>query len=94
MYGCSEKTSLLAKNSLSATTQTKVYIFGDVDTDGYPLVDDCILLQKYVTNVPTNISDEGIAAADVNLDGMIDIIDVTLIDMYTNGIINALPYTQ
>lgn len=85
-------TSLLAKNEVFTITQTKVYIYGDVNTDGFVNNTDCWVLNQYLSEIINNLSDESLAAADVNLDGIIDVIDLTLISRYIDGLINQLPF--
>ena len=58
---------------------------GDVNLDNKITNDDKILLQKYISEV-VKLSDEQLARADVNFDGMIDLSDVNRIEYLVYGL--------
>lgn len=67
------------------TISEEEYIIGDVNLDNKITNDDKILLQKYISEV-VKLSDEQLARADVNFDGMIDLSDVNRIEYLVYGL--------
>lgn len=62
----------------SPSTDNKVVILGDVNLDGTITIEDATLLNKYIAKVSTLSSDQ-LLAADVDGNGIINIIDSSLI---------------
>lgn len=72
----------------TATIQTEEFMLGDVDGNGEISIADATQVQKIIAYLiePT---DEMTLAADVNADNMVNILDATMIQMYSGGIIGS-----
>ena len=58
---------------------------GDIDMDGLVTENDLALLMDFITTVRTP-TDEEFRRADVNCDGTLNTLDVTLLERYIGGI--------
>lgn len=75
--------------SMSKTALSyEIYLLGDANQDEHVDIADATLISQYLVN-PVNygLSDEGLRAADVNLDGVVDKDDALLIQKYDAGVI-------
>ena len=72
----------------TATIQTEEFMLGDVAGNGEISIADATQVQKIIAYLiePT---DEMTLAADVNADNMVNILDATMIQMYSGGIIGS-----
>lgn len=60
----------------TTTTTDLLYVYGDVNCDGYVRIDDVILLNRHVAEDPAiTVSDAGIRNGDVNENGSMDAAD-------------------
>ena len=75
-----ENSEISSEALLTVTERTTLFLLGDVDLNGVVEQADAILLTHYLTEDPTAvISDAGLINADVNMDGIIDMMDIALI---------------
>ncbi|MCR5809566.1 MAG: InlB B-repeat-containing protein [Clostridiales bacterium] len=65
-----------AANAEVTVTYTKIVVLGDLDDDGEVTLSDVSLFYSYITNKGT-LSDEALANADVNQDGVINTADAS-----------------
>jgi hypothetical protein len=73
--------SLLSTKSISATTDTRIVIYGDANLDGFVNIIDVTAIQHYIAGDFT-FTPEQMIAADVNGDGVVDNSDITCIQNY------------
>ncbi|WP_405346832.1 leucine-rich repeat protein [Ruminococcus sp.] len=73
-----------------APTEVSVKYLGNVDGDGNVTAIDATLIQRYLCNIKTMVSDEMFMMGDVDGDGIITIIDVSFIMRYLATI--EVPY--
>lgn len=66
------------------TENTSSVIYGDVNGDGEVIITDATMLQKYLANM-TKLDEDAIKRADANIDGNVDIKDVTKIQVKVAG---------
>ncbi|MBR1481616.1 MAG: dockerin type I repeat-containing protein [Ruminococcus sp.] len=62
--------------------------------DDHVSILDTTVIQQYVAGYPISLSDNQQRAADVNLDGSIDLSDATIIQKFSIGLIDSLPYVS
>ncbi len=78
------------QEKVSASTATKVVLYGDVDLDGRVSIKDSTQIQKYVAQM-VDLNTEQFIAGDVNGDGYVNVTDSTLINEFMSGIITSFP---
>lgn len=82
-------TTTSASGNIPATDD----MYGDLDLDRDVSLADCVLLEQYLSQI-AQCSEEQLAVADVNVDGIIDSNDGTTLLRYLAGAIPQLPYTE
>lgn len=86
----SSSNNILPETKYSASTATKVVLYGDVNLDGVVSTIDATVVQRYIAQTQEFIQEQ-IVAADVNGDGTVNSLDATYIQRYAANMITSFP---